>query len=265
MKNDIFDIKRFATLAKLNITLNKKKNSVALGAVIGGLLIITTAMIYFGCSFDSLQNTISTISGIGIYIGAIIVASKAFENVNSSTKAISYLTIPSSTTEKYVWAWVSSLILYYGLTSIAFYSAANISNVVFALFNDTSFMAYHIPEDITQSPASTIISSFTSMVLAKHASFFLGSIYFKKAPLGKTILTGVVLNMFFSTLVIICIVFITSFGDIDNFENLSATSLHIDLSNPEELEHYAKYLNLAYLYPVILYTAAFFRLKEKEA
>lgn len=257
MKNNIFDFKRFTKLAQLNIKLNQRKILIALGAFVGILILIASMMASFGRSFDSLQITMASFSSVCLIVGLATVASKAFDNVNTSPKAISYLTIPSSTTEKFIWAWGSSLILYAIIFFITFLVGSNISNALFAAITHEPFQLFSI--DKLPNGMNDIVNESIFSFISTHAVFFLGAIYFKKASIGKTILSSIATYTYFIVLGLICA------GVVSGIFDSNQTSFHFEMSDILESAKLPNIKYLPYVIPAVLYSAAFFRFKEKEA
>jgi hypothetical protein len=257
--NQTFDLRRSLALLRLNFHLNRKGLQLAIGGFLG-FVFITSFFVARGNPAG--LNTMHIIFWfIYLFGGAAIMAGSSFNNMSTPDKAMSYLGLPASVFEKYLIPLFVSGILWilFAMGSYLLYSM--LLNHLWAAVLGFSYSGFQ-PFNLVVPDQTTLEVYLQYMVI--HSIFFLGAAAFKRFPIPKTLLTGFLLNSYFTFLSLI-LVFILFGGFIQMGEAMTNLNLtpeaekFISKTMPELVK-----VSFLYILPVILYIAAFFKIKERE-
>ncbi len=256
--NSFFDINRLKHLVLRQIFFNHKNLLIATAVVVGIVLFSgIVSMVFSDNSFNinELQGSIFRFFIIGGYIFTSII----FTELNAPHRGYLYLTLPASTFEKLMSAWLTTTIIYVMYSIIVIYMI----NILFWLF-----------AVLVLSKSIEFINVFSIEMLKTYgvymvtqSVFLLGAIYFRKSNFFKTLLT-----------VFVCIIGIILFIGISAkllFNSVSFNNMWFnDHFSKAKVEHY-KYVGDNVLKPIgeflfwgamapFFLTVAYFRLKERE-
>lgn len=257
--NQTFDLRRSLALLRLSFHLNRKGLQLAIGGFLGFVFITS---FFVARSSPAGLNTMHLIFWfIYLFGGAAMMAGSSFNNMSTPDKAISHLGLPASVFEKYLIPWFISGIVWvlFAMGSYLLYSM--LLNQLWAALLGFSYSGFN-PFNLLVPDMST--TEVYLQYLVVHSIFFAGAAAFKRFPIPKTLLTGFLLNNYFSFLFLM-LVFILFGGFMQMGEAMSNLSL-----TPETEKFISKTLpelikiSFLYILPVILYTAAFFKIKERE-
>lgn len=262
--NPIFDFTRAWNLTLLKLNLNRKSILIALAGYLGLVFIITYFMAgnmepYNSASMNQF-HLVSMI--ILVYAGAVWVAGRSYQDMNTTERSISQLMLPASRFEKFIVpllfssvVWMISVVIFYTLY-------VYVLNSIWGMIYGLDFGSFN-PFDINNNEH---LKEFVQAFFVTHSIFFLGGLSFRTYPISKTILTGFVINITFTVLFLITstILFRENHFNISNDEQLKLyfESLLTE-ENIESLSRWIKFI-FAFLIPAILYTAAYYKLKERE-
>lgn len=262
--NQLFDYQRALNLTNLKFNLNKKLILIALASYMGLVFIITYFMAGNLDDFNSHKmNSFHLIAmSVLVFAGAVWVAGRAYQDMNTNEKAISQLMLPASTLEKYIIPLViSSLGWIIGVVAV-YTIYANLLNGLWSVLYGIH-PGFYNPFVFHEMKLSEAFQAFFLV----HSIFFLGGLSFKTYPVIKTILAGFVVNVSFTVVMMITatILFGGQAGIISNNNEIEA--YFQQFFTPENIERVKTGVKLFFsiVLPVIFYIAAFYKLKEKEA
>jgi hypothetical protein len=188
-KNNYLNLNRFYLLTRRHILSNSKGWLIAFGAVSGALLVISLLTAYFNP--ENLPNLTPTYLTI-MFIGGYIFTSNIFNELHDTRKAFHYLTIPVSTTERLLAAWVLTAIIF------PFVSILLISLIILAA-NLIMNLTLNF-EPFQQVFSNGNIGGLRAYLITQ-SIFLLGAAYFRKNNFLKTVLTLFVFSMVVMALV----------------------------------------------------------------
>jgi hypothetical protein len=256
-----FSFQRFILLLKLSLQVNKKLILISLSTVTGTLFIglwLLQSMVNFEY-WDS-SSYMTTFFFIFLILG-FIYTSKSFPAFRSTTKSLSYLMLPVSNSEKYVFEFLTRVLVFIVFMPILFWIVSNIEGrIVHSIEPQLVNYKFSFFETISkfsksEKPGNWGILAIAQSVFFVFAGAFTGASHFSKSPLVKTLLT-------FSTIV----------AGYFLYSMLLFKGLHM-----KEYEHASNSLFLHKNYALIftavsvtlinitLLAIAWFSLKEKEA
>ena len=239
-KNDLFDTNRFLITLKAESNRLKKSVLVNLVATVGILFIISLLV----SGISNIMLNFNTFFYIGLYIGSFIVAGMAFPDFRKKESTIRYLTLPASVFEKQVSQMLIVFVGYILFYVIAFYlywiliwgwrHILGLDTTFFNIFDDPDLTKHFITIWFWQSV------------------FFLGSVWFSKSPIIKTVLIIFSVIAFLSLLDLFVITKIF-------FDNYTAHHGFIHSNFNIEFNSYLYY----FLIP-LFWVATYFKIKEKQ-
>lgn len=255
--NNTFNSKRFARLFLKHTTEHYKRYGMSLCVLIGVMLLGGSFLVYMvNARLD--KNVQTAMFLMILLLAGTIFTSTAFADLGDRKKAIAWLTLPASHFEKFLTTWIYSFIVFLVLYMISFYGVAifvlNIRHIngrqegIFNMFDDSMFGIY-------------VFYAFL------HSVTFYGAIYFEKLHFIKTAFAFfifVAILMFINKFLLGSMLGRTvevspPFTDLRFLENGQMN----DLTLNRNLQ--ANGLTWCTgLLAIILWAAAYFRLKEKQ-
>ena len=262
--NDVFDIKRFTLLFRQNLIHHYRIILTSVIAVSGGLflLLMFNQMVnrfnpWRYQQFIGLFMALSAILGI-IYMGM------AFPGLRSKERSYSFLLIPSSTFEKYLFEIINRIILFIIVFPILYWIIFNLEGNLMRLlqpgfeFRSYGFLNHELPW-FHEAPGNKVWMAIIviNAVLMMYLVPFTGAASFMKHPLLKTFLALAVL-LFFNLLLLSMFKNILGLG-----ENMGDNHQFLFISTKEQALRFAGTYTM--LINVGLLVASYFKLKEKGA
>jgi hypothetical protein len=254
--DNVFNIHRFTRLFIKHTAEHYKTYLMALAVLMGVLLLGGSFMVYIIDQPIELNVQAVIFSGIYFLAGAIF-TSTVFADFGDKKKAIASLTLPASNFEKFLVGWVWSYLLFSIIFIAAFYL------VLFSFMHMRHWADHHDEVfNIFSQPAIFLFIPFTFV----HSFTLYGAIYFNKLHFIKT---GFVFFISVAVLVLLNTFFM---------EGLLGRSVHpaIPFSNVNFVQNHTDYdigmigrydkavYYLIIIVSVLLWTAAYFRIKEKQ-
>ena len=181
--NNFLNINRLYLLTRRHILSNAKGWFIAFGAVSGALLVISLLTAYFNP--QNLPNLAPTYITI-MFIGGYIFTSNIFSELHDVRKATHYLTVPASTTERLLSAWLLTAILFPILSMLIITLIILIANLLMNL--TLNFEPF---QQVFYNGGFSIFRSY----LITQSIFLLGAVYFRKNNFLKTVLAMFVFSM----------------------------------------------------------------------
>ncbi len=250
MESKTFSLRRISLVFKYNFITYARSYMTYFAALMGVILIIFLLSLLSGNATNSFF--ISWFSTSLIFT-SIIIPGMGFRELRSKTAATTYLTLPASTTEKFI---VPFLLTTIGAILAQF--------LMFALFNLLAIVLagfFHTQLEFYQFWNSPDFWDLIKAYFILHSLFFFGATAFKKSQILQTILwTTVIL----STIgIIIGLTAATMAHNLIESYNFNLLAIAI---NNEKIKNTIQITGkiITTLIVLLLWLASYFKLKEKE-
>lgn len=201
MSNNIFSWKRFQLLVKQHLIHNAQFLLLSTGACIG-VIFIVLSLVQLGNnlhphnleSFQAFLIVFFSIFGI-LYVG------HSFPAFRTKESTISYLMLPASALEKFVFEFVSRIGVIVLVMPLLFWLTFHLQGYFFTIFTDTAFEPFGLQHlvklEVSGDYQVLIYSLVTGGVLLALSLSFTGSAMFTKQPLVKSLFAVAMVVMFF--------------------------------------------------------------------
>ena len=261
--SDTFNISRFGLLIKQHLIHNHRMLIISVVGFCGGLfmlLLIIQAMNEFEAWT---QNAFDT-TFLTIFIGsALLYTGTSFPGLRTREKSYGYLLNPASTLEKFLFELTSRIILFIILIPLMYWIVFNAEGYFLqALHSKFQF----VPRTFSQFPLVKVSenSPVPYWIITMSCAFglliftlpFTGTTVFTKYPLPKT-LFAVAIIFFFHLFLVFFFLEILDFGS-----NGPRDGKVLGMDAEGAIRFFTIYAVIA---NVVLLTAAYFKLKEREA
>jgi len=252
--NNIFNINRFVRLLIKHTAEHYKSYLMSLLVLLGVMILGGSFIIYMiDTPMDS--NMQLVLFGIILLLAGTMFTSTIFTDIGDKTKAMTALTLPASHFEKFMVAWLYSFVIFLFVYTSCFYL------VMLFLVTIKHFPGYH--EEIFNIFHSRWLP-ISLLYAFLHSITFCGAIFFKKLHFIKT---AFVFFIVLAILIIVNKVFLDvllgknvmmslPFGGV----RFAESNTGINTNERQELMFYLLLGSLS----LILWTASYFRLKEKQ-
>lgn len=195
--NQFFSIGRFSLLVSKHWADNKKRYLLAFT----GFVLLLISWFILTILVDGrrpMQQEIQILTYFfSLFLTGTFYASQYFRDLGSRSKGINFLMVPASTLEKVLCSILFTVVIFFGVFTIAFYL---VDALMVAVSNQ--FLIAHDPERqagiINVFRAAVLPFDKVSMInvilifFAVQSAFLLGSVYFAKYSFVKTVITGFV-------------------------------------------------------------------------
>lgn len=172
--NAEFNITRLGLFIRRQMLLNLNAIWIAIVAVVGVLLVISGLTAYFNP--EAVQNLVPLYLVV-LFVGGYVFTSKIFSELHSPQKSYAFLTLPVSTAEKLVGAWIIAAPLYLLTALLGAFILIMASALVAGKPAD-------LPNILTNVHFLKTVGSF----LVTQIFFFLGAVAFRGNNFLKTLL-----------------------------------------------------------------------------
>jgi hypothetical protein len=245
--NNFFDLKRALLLLKRIMFINKK--SIILGlSIYLGIAVLYTLLFIYQAYFNNF--TIIYSSFIFMFIWGLIFTIHINKEIYKPASASLFLTLPASHFERLLLTWLVSSVLYTAVFTLIIYFVVYLSAFLTTLTSNA-------PEYI---PVFSDILKISLYYFVIQTVYFFGSIFFKKGHFIKTSLAIIILIT--AVVLLMVLVYNLVIGNIwsGGIGYLPGTSeVHPDIFK-------FGFINIItfYVTPLLLLTATYFRIKEKQ-
>lgn len=266
--NQVYDFKRIMLLARFKFSLHKKTLMLTVLGYFALLFIIGFFIAYANRNHPYNLYNFVPFHYVGmlimIMLGGIVLASRAFQDMNTPEKAITQILIPASAFEKFLVPLISTSLIWVVFSFVSYLAFSLIFNCVWVCAFGFEFEVFNGLKVFNHPWVLEIVLAF----FLAHSIFILGAATFRKYPIVKTILAQWIIQWAYSLFAIVIILIL--FGSMENFGNAMN---HIDHSqfpterfDPVVLEAQARFLlkSLMVALTAALYVTAYFKLKERE-
>lgn len=256
--NNQFSIKRFILLAKHSLIVNKKNIGIAVAGISGTMFLLLLLFQKMG-HFNNWSNNayFGTFMFFFFSLGAIY-ASTSFPAFRSKEKSISYLNLPASISEKYIFELLIRVVGYIILLPTLFWLIANAEGrIIHYYIPDFANYKFSFSQVLVDNPMTGwSIIVFIQCSLFVFIAAFTGACHFSKSPLIKTLFTFSIIALGYFLFIYLLI----KGFDIENYRTLNNKMLFFK----SEKGSIAFFGIASTVVNLTLLVIAWFRLKEKE-
>ncbi len=206
-RNEYFNPGRFFLLLKRDFVTNYRTIIIAIAAI-AGFVIFASAISALNQNGENFHLKLYFML---LYIGGFIVTSRVFKELHNSQKSYTYVTLPGSPMEKFIERLILSSIGYALGTLLVYFVIAAISESL----NQLLFGYSHE----LLNPLSRIFLIAVAAFVVIQSLFLVGSVFFKKNSLIKTILMLTILAIVISVIAVLIAVFVFR----ESFEGIRQT------------------------------------------
>jgi|GEM_PF-633318 len=225
-----FSISRFFHLCKRSFVLNQRQWLMGLLASTGILLVIWVVPTLFFAS-ETGEIRIENFHPATLFIfmlWGLLLTSDIFQELQTPSTAFQSLTLPATSTEKFLSAWFLTMPVFLLVTISAIFLMSLLSSFIIMMIEGTS-IGFNI-----YNPFDETTGKYALNYLFLNSLFLLGAIYFRKNNFLKTIVAFIVLMISFLFIWTILGWLYMSFLGLDQFTfefiNSDPTSLFDELS-----------------------------------
>lgn len=265
--NKYFNVNRFRLLMVKELLLNRKNLLI---------MFISLVLFFLLLDFSPLSNLIndkSYIQHLVIYplimlMYCLILTSTSFSELNNTEQKIEFYMLPASITEKYAVKFIYTTLVFI-LISLASLTLA----AIIAEFTRLLLRSNVLFKPIFHSYTFQMLFDFLFVYLGYHAIFFCGAVFFRKLESGKTLLV-IITVIVTAGLYLFILNYMPFFKNTISremiFQQFGKVEMQYSVQSVKNIHEYFDNLRtqvmfiFRYILPLILWTAAYFRLKEDE-
>ncbi len=270
---------RWMLLITLHWASNRKRYLLAVPAMLG-LLVVWFTFILLMNRYEPMPPVIQYITYYsGLFFVGCLYASTIFSDLSGKTQGIAYLSIPASTLEKLLCGLLFSVAGFFIIYTLVFYivdiPVISIANSMISHGNRTwpggypidHQLVFRVFRGIGDDPIDQHYHVFLLGYFAAQSAFVLGSVYFTRYAFIKTSVAVMLLMLFFVMLQIRVLEPSLPSGWHQNSlmdwqQDLGNGQITVVRLSPVLSSVFG--LFLLYGIPLALWTATYFRLKEKQ-
>ena len=260
--NNLFSLKRFILVFRQSLIVNKKLLGISLAGATGTLfvsLVIFQSMAAFRLwdQGDSMATFLAF-----FFISGIAWTGLSFPAFRSKEKSISYLMLPSSTSEKFVFEILTRIVAFIIVMPLLYWIVANLEGAVVHHYKaNLIHYTFSYKEAWTEFTKNSQLNQWNIFAFIQGGLFlfiaaFAGASHFTKSPIVKTIFTFSVIAVGYAFLSYL----LFNGMNIKDYLPSGNTVLHIHTKNEATLF----FALAATVVNISLLTISWFRLKERE-
>ncbi|MFT3936645.1 MAG: hypothetical protein QM726_23675 [Chitinophagaceae bacterium] len=289
-----FDTGRWWLLVGKHWSENRKKYSLALGAITGLLLIWFIIILSTDGPRSINANMQSTTYYFGLFLVGCLYGSMLFSDLGSKTRGLNYLSVPASHAEKLLCALFYGVVAFFAVYTTIFYV---IDVVMIKTANGIEYshwLKHHLPGNTFEphtvanvfympehSRGDNDLIYLLLFYFVLQAAFILGSVYFAKFSFIKTVIACLLIGLVITFITAKFIAQILPAGSYHN--GISSYQIYTQQNNPSgdgimiysnaatdklvSLPHWIDdvlLFLLKYAFAPLFWLATYYRLKEKE-
>ena len=253
--NQFFSLRRFSLLVWKHWADHKKRYGLSLFAFIGLLITWFVFTILIGDD-QTMSDEIQKVTYFfALFVAGTLYTSQYFRDLGGRARAINFLLVPASAFEKFLCALLYTVVLFFVVFTAVFYAVDLLMITLYKSFSgaegvaDKVTVANVFPVKFFEFNDRAYIYLLL-LFFAVQSAFLLGSVFFRKYPFIKTIISGFI--VFF---ILFCLVYL--FHD----------QLFPDDEPSEVLPVWVGQTAMFVVYATapLLWIAAYSRLKRKQA
>jgi hypothetical protein len=202
MSNNIFSSKRFGLLFRQHIFQNSQFLLLSTVAYVGVIFIVLCIAQVGSDLGPHGLDTFQTFLIVFVSVFGLLYVGHAFPAFRSKESTITYLMLPASALEKFVFEFISRIGIVILILPVLYWLTFNFQGVLFGMFTEAAFEPIGIEYLVRlgQGPVegmAQIYTVITAAVLFALSLAFTGSAMFDKQPLVKSLFAVAVIVMFF--------------------------------------------------------------------
>lgn len=201
MSNNIFSGKRFQLLLKQHFIHNAQFLLLATGAYVGVIFIVLSIAQVGNNFMPHGLGHFQELMAVFVTIFSVLYVGHAFPAFRSKESSISYLMIPASVVEKFVFEFVSRIGLTVLTLPLLFWMTFNLQGYFFSIFTDLSFepvgLQYIVKLEAPEDYVFLIYALIIGGGLFALSLAFTGAAMFTKQPLVISLFAVAIVVMFF--------------------------------------------------------------------
>lgn len=251
--NGSFSMNRVRLLSNRYFLLNQKNWLIGLLSAAGILFTIwlIPVIITSGDTVPSFGSALSNIAIIAYMFGGLVIASSIFNELHSTNTCYQFLTLPATTTEKFLSAWLVTSVLYTIAVMLAIFLLSFSVESLGAIIRG-SWAQFKLFNPFSADVADTVSSYFLY-----HSIFFLGAIYFRKNNFLKTVLAYI-------TIVIGLLIFFSFVMLIFGLSYQGDVHINMQFNSISELVPAFLHSTFQILFTLLMLFLAFIQLKRRQ-
>lgn len=272
--NNTLSANRFGAYFKKHLVDNYRFYLLSLIVLTGILLFALLFVLFTGVNINSYSDLIPSYL-IGLYVAGLLFTSNSFNELGNKPQGIDYLLLPASHLEKFLTTLLVTTVGFLIIYHAAFFLAVKAGESILFIRNGT-----HLTNDLAYSKVDTWIVNYYFWFIAQ-AILLMGTLYFNKYSLIKTIFCFFlfIVGMYLINAVFAEIFFhkyMTDWKQQFPFVGVNILLPHnmeartteysmnfVMLGLPKKVWH-PMIFTAKYFVPVILWTVAYFKLRDKE-
>ncbi|GAB3536371.1 hypothetical protein GCM10027443_26560 [Pontibacter brevis] len=245
--NTELNLKRLGFFLRRQLYLNFSTMWIAIGAILGLLLVISALVAYFNDEPDVVLN-LRNLYLVVFMLGGYIFTSKVFDEMHAPQKSYMFLTLPVSAAEKLLAAWFISSPVYVVVASL----------IMLLLSFINSLLAGNV-----QALPYLFDNTFLNCVgvyMVTQAAFFLGATTFRGNNFLKTVLA-----------LIVVVLLIAAYTGLLGYALFGNSGMRFEEGKATEFENTAEFITgtvIPFLFWFVLapflLLVSFFKLKERQ-
>jgi hypothetical protein len=268
--NNLLSAGRFGAYLKKHLVDNYRFYLMSI-VVLTGLLLLLLIFIGLTETHFSRYSDLFPFYLTGLYVAGLIFTSLSFNELGNKSKGIDYLLLPASHLEKFLTTLLITTIGFLLVYHVAFFLAAKVLDGIISIRTGT-----HMENDLPHTLKDDWYWNCYIWVVAQSV-FFLGAVYFHKYSLIKTAFVFIVFVLFLYLVnaVFVQLFFYKAINDWRAHVPFVGVDISVQPGNGP-MRYYHKFLMIPegmsdvliftakYLIAPILWTIAYFRLRDKE-
>lgn len=199
---------------------------------------------------------------VGLFLGGTIMAAMTFSDLSQRTTGIYYLSVPATHGEKLVCGVLYSQVFFTAAYLLIFYILRTAAFAIIRLYPHMSLE--HMPDG---QGMYEVYQYLVIVFVAVQTLYLLGSVYFERFAFVKTTVSAVLVIVGFVLFAVYVIHPITGdlhpTGQVGVFRIESENGSEYTYTLPQWISRFIWFM-VKYMWAPVFWTAAYFRLKEKE-
>ncbi len=256
--NNVFNVRRFSMLFKKH-SIEHGNTYLLSTAVLIGLLFLSLGFFSYTSRGHLDSNAQTSTFIFFMLIGGSIFTSLTFLDLGDKKKSIPFLTLPASHTEKYLVAWIYSFVIFQLVFLGAFYLVANVIVAIGVTPANDRERVINVFD-----PQQKTVMTFTIYALF-HGLTIWGAIFFEKLHFIKTsfvFFIGLAIILLINSQLLNLLIGKEAQGVPFQGMGINNNNHFWQISPDKDVTWYGWYIFKITV--LLLWTSAFFRLKEKE-
>jgi len=198
--NTIFSFKRLLLLAKHHLVIDRRSSLLKISGFFISIVLVLFIGQFMGHNYLTWNN--NTYFGIFVFfyfVGGILYAASSFKWLRSKESRYTYLMVPATSFEKYLFEFIIRILAYVILVPFLYWFLANLEGTIFKMFVPEfknfqfSFWDSMSNTDLGDTDFWENLSSINGILICFILPFA-GVTFFKKSPFPKLLLSQAIIS-----------------------------------------------------------------------